>query len=393
MSNQDGALVADFGEREIAYAQAGGMSLHERSEIDIQVATAKRWPRQVSKFLREAESMIRESQPLAEKCFYTVPRAGKHITGGSIRLAEIAASTWGNMRLYVTIGRDDGREVTLEGVAWDLETNVAYRVPVVRRLVDRNGDRYSDDVRINTMNAGASIALRNAINRAIPKAYLDQLETVARRTAAGDLKTLPVRRSDCLEWLKKRGAVEAHIFFALGVHGLEDIGLEELTTLQGIKNALEEGATTIDDAFPAPKAAGDDDEKPEKQVPARGVAAARQRVNRAAPPEAPAAAPTEPAGAPEPQGGTTDAPAPEPPSQGNQWTYKDGLAAWSAELVRLGQKAVPDNATLAGALRDKVVNAAGRNGFEASGIGGPLSQLTEQEYGVLIAATRAAYAK
>src|SRR6185369_3899928 len=69
-----------------------------RAEIDIQVATAKRYPRQLSKVKSDMMGFATLDQETAEACFYSLPRGGKTIQGPSVRLAEIALSTFGNCR-------------------------------------------------------------------------------------------------------------------------------------------------------------------------------------------------------------------------------------------------------------------------------------------------------
>jgi phosphoribulokinase len=75
----------------------------ERSQIDMQISTAKKYPRSVKAFMEEAQGMIALNQETAEACNYKLKRKEKgggikYIEGPSIRLLEIAASCYTNLR-------------------------------------------------------------------------------------------------------------------------------------------------------------------------------------------------------------------------------------------------------------------------------------------------------
>ena len=73
-------------------AGGGTLSVLSRAEIDVQITTAKRYPRSVTAFRREAEEMATLDEETAGSMFYVLPRAGKNIEGPSVRLAEIVGS-------------------------------------------------------------------------------------------------------------------------------------------------------------------------------------------------------------------------------------------------------------------------------------------------------------
>lgn len=50
-----------------------------RGEIDMQIATAKKYPRSISKFKAKALEMATLDEETAESCFYNLPREGKEI--------------------------------------------------------------------------------------------------------------------------------------------------------------------------------------------------------------------------------------------------------------------------------------------------------------------------
>ncbi len=147
----------------------------ESEQLQIQVVTARRFQRSIKQFMIDAESMATISQEMAESCFYSVPRAGKTITGPSIRLAEICMSAWGHLDSGTRIKEIGKTTVTVEGFCWDMQNNNKVRQEIQRNITNKQGARYNADMITTTINAGASIALRNAILRIIPRAYIDTI--------------------------------------------------------------------------------------------------------------------------------------------------------------------------------------------------------------------------
>src|SRR4051794_13584258 len=69
-----------------------------RGEIDMQIRTARAYPRNITTFKREALALACLDEETASSMFYVVPRGGKMIEGPSIRMAEIVGSAFGNLR-------------------------------------------------------------------------------------------------------------------------------------------------------------------------------------------------------------------------------------------------------------------------------------------------------
>lgn len=251
-------------ETEILTAEAGTVALLNKSEIDMQIATAHKYPRSIKRFRDEALAMVTLNESIAQECIYSLPRDGKTIEGPSARFAEVVASAWGNSRAGARVVSDQGDFVTAQGVFHDLERNVAITYEVQRRIVGSNGRRYKPDMIGVTANAACSIALRNAILKGVPKAFWSDMYEKARQTAVGDVQTLANRRARALAVLQKMGVTAAQVFAYLKVEGEEDITVDHLATLFGITTALKDGDTTIEQAFSseAPVANGKKDLKP-----------------------------------------------------------------------------------------------------------------------------------
>jgi hypothetical protein len=221
-----------------------------KSEIEAQITAAHSYPRSVSRFLREATGLATISVDVAESCIYSLPRAGKAITGPSVRLAEIMASSYGNLQVAARIVDVEDTEIIAQGMAWDTEKNLRCVVETRRRITDKHGRRYNEDMITVTGNAAASIALRNAIFRVVPRAYVDSVFERVRQTALGKASTLAARRSQVLERLALMGATQDRVLAALDVRGVDDITLEHLELLIGWGTAAKNGDRTIDELFP-----------------------------------------------------------------------------------------------------------------------------------------------
>lgn len=259
------------------------IQLMQSAEIDQQIATAKKYPRQVTTFIRRTTQLACLNEQTARSCNYALPRrewdedknqyVAKAIEGPSARLAEIVASQWGNCRYGARIVAEDDRFVTAQGVFHDLENNAFVTFEVRRRITNKHGKRYSDDMVAVTANAACSIALRNAVFKGVPKAIWDNVYQDARRVAAGSAETLAQRRDNMLAEFAKLGVKPEEIYAVLEVKGKGDVGLDELVLLAGIWTAVQDGDTTVEQAFGREKT----DQKPASPAPAQKKASKKQQ--------------------------------------------------------------------------------------------------------------------
>jgi hypothetical protein len=240
---------------EMANAAApAGITDLVRSEIDIQITTAKRFPRSIEAFRQQALSMATLDAATAASCFYKLKRKGKdgetvYIEGPSVRLAEIVASAWHNLRFGARIIAEDNRFVTAQGMAFDLENNVCNVIEVARRITDKNGRRYSDDMVGVTKNAACAIALRNAIFKTVPFTYAKQVYEQAKKTAVGDVKTLGERRQQMVEAFGKISVTTEQILDYCEKKAMADIGLADIEDLLGVFSAIKDGDTSVEEVF------------------------------------------------------------------------------------------------------------------------------------------------
>jgi len=221
------------------------------AEIEAQIATAKKYPRNIKVFKDKLMSMATLDQSTAEGCFYALPRGGKTITGPSVRFAEIALSCYGNCVAEADVVDEDRKYVYAIGQCRDLENNVAIRMKVRRRITNRQGIRYNDDMIATAANAACAIALRNAIFKIVPGAYIKEAFDQVKETAVGKAKSLLDRRTEVLKRLAKIGVNEERVLNAIGRKSVDEITVEDLASLIGLGTAVHDGDTTLDNAFPA----------------------------------------------------------------------------------------------------------------------------------------------
>lgn len=222
----------------------------ERANVDSQVATAKQYPRNIRRSIDNSIVMATMDNETAQSCGYALPRGGKPITGPSVHLAKIIVSNWGNMRTEAKVVQITDKQIISRGTAWDLETNVASAFEVRRSIVDKKGNRFSDDMITVTGNAANSIAYRNAVFSVVPKAVIDKVYKAAQKCITGDLsdnEKMLKRRNDAIRFFNDEwGITEAEVIKLCGKQTVNQIKADEIALLLGMAQSLKDGDTTVE---------------------------------------------------------------------------------------------------------------------------------------------------
>lgn len=244
---QDGEFV----EEGTALATASMAVQLQKAEIDQLVSTAHAFPRSLKRVQSSILSMATLDEESAEECIYALPRGGKPIRGPSIRFAEILKQSYGNCRAAARVVHVDKTEgyVEAEGVFHDLETNSASTARVRRRITDKVGRVFKDDMIIVTGNAACSIAMRNAILAGVPKPLWRKAYDMVQATITGDITTLSENREKAFKALAAFGVKPDQVFTSLGIQGEEDITVDHIATLRGMYSALKNGEATVEEMF------------------------------------------------------------------------------------------------------------------------------------------------
>jgi DNA-directed RNA polymerase subunit RPC12/RpoP len=250
------------------------MPMLARAEIETQIATAKQYPRDIAVFKSKLMAMANLDQETAEGCYYALPRGGKAIDGPSIRLAEIALACYQNCIAEADVVGEDAKFVYAMGQSRDLENNTAVRIKVRRRITDKDGRRYNDDMVAVTANAACAIALRNAIFKIVPAAYLKPVFEKVKETAVGKAESLASRRAEVMKRIVKFGVTKERVLRTLGRKSIEEVTFDDVAVLIGLGTAIKDGDTTVDEAFPESY-----DEASDKALKEKQAASGSQKVD------------------------------------------------------------------------------------------------------------------
>lgn len=236
--------------------ETSALDVQTRAEIDITISTAKSYPRDEKEAIKEIERMATRDQATAASCFYALPKGNKIITGESVRLAEIIAYSWGNLNAGSRIVSNDGKVVTAQAVCHDLQRNVRLSVEIARKITDKDGRTYSEEMQIVTANAAASMAYRNAVFKVVPKSILSEIIEKIKAVAIGNVPENGAKVKSFLERAKasiakfaELGVTEEEILDTLKIFGVDEIDNDKLICLAGFYTSIKDGIMSADEIF------------------------------------------------------------------------------------------------------------------------------------------------
>ncbi len=234
-----------------------------RAEIDMQIATARKFTRSVSVAVRKMIESATLNEEIAARCFYSLKRSSKGkrhgddeakaIEGPSVGLARIAAQAWGNCRIDARVTVVNRREMWLEAEAvfHDLESNYATRAVARRGIRTSGGYVFSEDMIMVTGMAACAIAKRNAIIDGIGAPILIAYQA-ARACAGGTLQTLEVNRKKLYGAFAGMSVTPAMIHDFLEVGGEADVNLDHIARLRAKFAEIRDGEATVASVFVKP---------------------------------------------------------------------------------------------------------------------------------------------
>ncbi len=229
--------------------RVGTKEMMQTDVMSQQIDVARKYPRSLDHFRKKAIALATFSQETAAQCFYALKRGNTVIEGPSVRLAEICVTSYGNIRCQASVIEIGDEFLIARGVAIDLESNSAASVDVQRRITDKHGRKYSADMIGVTANAACAIAYRNAAFKIVPAVMVTPIYEEARKTAAGDSKSLTTRIDGLFKTFAMMGVSEEMVISKLALPGRDDINAKDLTLMLGVYNAIKDGDTTVDEQF------------------------------------------------------------------------------------------------------------------------------------------------
>jgi hypothetical protein len=241
--------------QELQILDVSALEAQTKAEIDIQIATAKKYPRDIARTQNNVLALATVDQATAQGCFYSLKRGENKIEGPSVRLAEIVASSWSNIRYGARVISDDGKQLTAQGFCLDLEVNNAVQIEVKARVTDKTGKRYSDDMIVMAGNAACAKALRNAIFKVVPMGAFNSIMSEIKKKASGVNTDIPLekRAENAVKYFVKLGVSEERIFNTIGKKAISEMDEEDLTLLIGLKTSIADKEITLTEAFPETK--------------------------------------------------------------------------------------------------------------------------------------------
>lgn len=232
-------------------SESGLVGQITQAEIGAQMALARQYPRSIDEFQKTAMRLCAYDPDVAAQCVYKIPRGGKKIEGPSIRMAEAVVYSMQHVRAGSRVVDEQEKYVVAQGFFIDLERNNGIVREVRRRITDKDGQRFNDDMINVTGNAAASIALRNAVFNGIPELLWRPVYNAAKAAMVGSGGNFEARRDKIVGRLVELGATERGILSAIDRRGMADVTLEDLADLTAYGQALADGYP-LEEIFPEP---------------------------------------------------------------------------------------------------------------------------------------------
>lgn len=244
----------------------------EQARAVAEVAAAVRVAQENPRDEARAVARMRQAcgqQALADRAFYSVPRAGGRVEGSSVHLARSLAACWGNVDYGIReLKRDDqAGESELQAWAWDQESNVrssrSFVVPHARMVGsakrgDKRRERLDDlgDI-ANNNNSVAARAVRETIFTILPVWFTAEAEGICAATLRGEGGDQPLAAqiADMIASYESRvgvtrGQLEAYLALPVAEWTPQTIG-----ALRVLGGELSRGERKVADEFPAEQVA------------------------------------------------------------------------------------------------------------------------------------------
>ncbi len=257
--------------------EGGALRELRTAEVDQACESARANPRSIRGFINDLVTMVTLDQDTAAECIYSVPRAGKKIQGPSVRFAELVQCAWGNIDVSTTIMEIGDTAVVIRGRAHDLQKNSSVGLDV-RRLVQKkkNSTKADEDQKQLAVASGTSIAKRNAILSAVPRALWWRGYQAALEASTGG-GTMTERRTKAREVFLRLGATEEQTLALVNRPAWDDVDDDDLRYLAGLRNAIKSKEFTIEDALRKADAAKEPQTQASSLADQIEKSAARQR--------------------------------------------------------------------------------------------------------------------
>lgn len=233
------------------------------AEVQAAIVVAQQCPRNITSAIAEMQQVCRRKR-LAEKAFYSFPRASSTVSGPTVQLARELARCWGNVQYgLIEMRRDDEYgESEMQAFAWDVEKNsrVSSTFIVPHRRDTSNGTKKLTDMRDiyeSNANNGAR-RVREQIFAVLPGWFVDEaIDTCRQALADGGGVPLPQRIAKAVQVFEGIGVHTDRIETKLGRPSSKWTE-HDVAELQILFRSIDRREVTIDEAFPQPRVTADE---------------------------------------------------------------------------------------------------------------------------------------
>lgn len=258
--------------RPITLAAASEATAIEQARSVAEVAAAVRVaqdnPRDETRALERMRQACSQ-RSLADRAFYSLPRAGGRVEGSTVHLAREIARCWGNVDYGIRELRrdDDAGQSEMQAWAWDQENNVrstrSFIVPhqiMVGKGAEKKRKPLVDlgDV-ANNNNSVAARAVRETIFTILPVWFRDEAEATAMKTLNGGEtgKTLAQQIADAVKHYADTFNVTAAQLEDRLERPRGDWTAPDLAALRVLAAEMTRGEKHPDSEFPKPQKGAD----------------------------------------------------------------------------------------------------------------------------------------
>lgn len=243
-------------------ALATGISASAKAEIESMLMMADARPRDEQQAIQKM--MVSCDRPrLAELASYEYAKGGTSIFGASIRLLEMVAQKWGNMKWgFHELSRENG-ESTVMCYAIDLESNarVERMIVVSHEIGTRNGTKKLTDEReiYEWIANKAQRRVRTCLENIIPRDVIEECLDACQRTAKSNVEITPDILKRTLKTFAEHGVTKAHIEKLLQrKFDIDTVTPGNILRLRRIYQSITDGMSEASDNFDM-----EDEAKPE----------------------------------------------------------------------------------------------------------------------------------
>lgn len=225
------------------------------AEVQAAIVVAQQCPRNMDRAVRDMEQSC-SRRALAERAFYSMPRAGEVVSGPSIDLARELARCFGNIQYGVSeLRRDDEQGFSeMQAFAWDVENNTrnAMIFIVPHKLSTRKGIKAltsMDDIYLNNANQGAR-RVRETIFAVLPKWFTEEAQELCHRTLSAMTPEQVQEKADMAVANFDRGGVTLAQLEARVGRPRREWNADDVTALGVLFQSLKRREISKDEAFP-----------------------------------------------------------------------------------------------------------------------------------------------